>query len=152
LIIAAQRMVHIGQHLLAVGNRSDRVLKARLGVEARSPMEACCNGTPEGAPRPLERVALAVKTRLLGAAVELATDRVLPRCVARRSAQIEECSIHVETIAARVVLGWLVALLEVYAEAAVAGGQQQAGRSVHAYVATHVRVAVLAHGRASRTV
>ena len=107
LVVPAQRMVHVGQHLLAVGGRPDRVLQASLGAEAGGPLEAGRDGAPERTTGPLEGVALAVQAHLLGATAELPTDGPLPLRVACRSAQVEERRVDVATQVARVVWsGW----------------------------------------------
>src|SRR3984893_4256372 len=109
LVVPAQRMVHVGQHLLAVGGRPDRVLQASLGAEAGGPLEAGRDGAPEGATGPLEGMALAVQAHLLGAMAEFPTDGPLPLRVAGRSAQVEERRVVVATQVARVGLEQLVA-------------------------------------------
>jgi hypothetical protein len=80
LVVPAQRMVHVGQHLLAVGGRPDRILQASLGIET-GPREADRDGSPEGTTRPLEGVALAIQAHLLGATAELAMRRTPHRVV-----------------------------------------------------------------------
>ena len=94
----------------------------------------------------------AVPAHLLGSTAKFQTDVPLPLRVAGRSTQVEKRRIDVAAQVARVVLERLVALLELHAKAAVAGGQQQAGRRVHAHVSTHTRVPILAHGWACGTV
>jgi hypothetical protein len=54
MVVPAQRMLPVGQHLLAVGGRPDRFLRASLGAEARGPLEAGRDGAPEDATSPLE--------------------------------------------------------------------------------------------------
>src|SRR5262249_19780690 len=113
LVVPAERMVHVGQHLLAVGGRRDRVLQASPGAKARGPLEAGRDGAPEGTTGPLEWLALAVQAHLLGATAELPTDRPLPLRVAGRSAQVEERRVDVAAQVARVVLERLIVFLEV---------------------------------------
>src|ERR1700730_18282639 len=122
LVISAQRIVNVGQHLLAIGGRPDRVLQARLGAEAGGPLEARRDRAPEGTASPPEGVALAIPAHLLGTTAELLTDRPLPLRVAGRRTQVEERRVDVATSVARIVLERLVALLKVHAEPVVAGG------------------------------
>src|SRR5262245_62981168 len=97
-------------------------------------MEAGRDGAPERTRGPLERVTLAVYAHLLGTLAEFLTDGLLPLRVAGGSTQIKEGCKDVVAIAARVIQQRLIVLLKVHTEVAVAGGQQQAGRSVHAHV------------------
>src|SRR5262245_37432349 len=101
-------MMHVGQHLLAVRNGAMWVLKTRRGTEARSSMEASCDGAPEGTPGPLEGVAFAVNAHFLGTPKELLADGLLSLNVACGSAQVEERCEDVVMIAARVVPWGLV--------------------------------------------
>src|ERR1700731_4486557 len=82
LVVPAQRMVHVGQHLLAVGGRPDWVLQASLGAETSGPLETGRDGPPEAATGPLEGVTVAVQAHLLGPMAELPTEGPLPRRVA----------------------------------------------------------------------
>src|SRR5919108_2037606 len=110
LIIPAQCIVDVGQHLLAVGGRPDRILQANLGAEAGGPLEAGRDGAPEGTAGPPEGVSLAVLAHLLGVTAELATDGPLPLRVAGGSAQVKQRRVDVATQVARVVLERLIAL------------------------------------------
>ena len=124
LVVPAQRMVHIGQHLFAVGGRPDRVLQASLRTKARGPLEAGRNGAPEATTGPLEGVTLAVHPHFLGAIAKLLSDGALALGVAGRSAQIEERRVDVATQVARVVMERLKVLLEIQTELSIPGGQQ----------------------------
>ena len=103
--------------------------------------------SPRRSDPPLERVVFTIEAHLRGATAKFPTDGPLPFGVAGRRAQVEERGIDVTTQVAWVILERLVTLLEVGAKAAVAGSEQQAGRSVHAHVSTYARVLILAHRR-----
>src|SRR5215831_14483725 len=116
-------MMHVGQHLLAIGGRPDRVQQASLRTKASGPLKAGRNGAPEATTGPLEGVTLPVHAHLVGAIAELPSDGALALRVAGRSAQIEERRVDVATQVARVVLERLKVLLKIQAEPLVSGGQ-----------------------------
>src|SRR5205823_14677962 len=122
------------------------------GVERAGSLEAGADRAPDVSRRPLERMLIRVRPRQVRVEAQPLLDLAFAPAVARRRPQVEQRREDARVAVAGVAPDFLVVLLEIITELALAGREQQSRRRVHADAPPDPRVSVLAHRRAGRAV